>query len=123
MVPLTGEMLALLETIPRWNAGDFLFSTTNGTSAVNGFSYQKRSLDSMMIGALGDIEMKDWVLHDLRRTVKSRLASLKVRDEVSEMIIGHGRKGMQRIYDQYEYIEEMREALAAWNTKLMEIVS
>jgi hypothetical protein len=76
-----------------------------------------------MTGALGDFEMKHWVLHDLRRTVRTRLASLKVRDEVAEMIIGHGRKGLQRVYDQHQYIEEMREALEAWNARLMEIVS
>jgi hypothetical protein len=88
-----------------------------------------------MIGALGDFEMKPWVLHDLRRTVRTRLSALKVEetvdgrkrlrrlvpDEVCEMIIGHGRKGMQRIYDQHQYIDEMREALEAWNARLREI--
>jgi integrase len=123
LVPLTGDAMALLETIPRWNAGDFLFSTTGGRTAINGFSYQKRKLDNIMIGALGDIELKPWVLHDLRRTVRTRLASLKVRDEVAEMIIGHGRKGLQRVYDQHQYVEEMREGLEAWNAKLREIVS
>jgi len=76
-----------------------------------------------MIGALGNFEMKPFVLHDLRRTVRTRLSDLKVRDEVAEMIIGHGRKGMQRIYDQHRYVDEMREALAAWNARLREIVS
>jgi integrase len=123
IVPLTNEMMALLDTIPLWNGGDFLFSTTHGTTAVNGFSFQKRKLDNIMTGALGDFEMKPWVLHDLRRTVRTRLASLKVRDEVAEMIIGHGRKGMQRVYDQHQYVDEMREALEAWNARLREIVS
>jgi hypothetical protein len=27
------------------------------------------------------------------------------------MIIGHGRKGIQRVYDQHSYEDEMREAL------------
>ena len=34
-----------VEKLPRWNAGDALFSTTSGQKRVNGFSYQKRSLD------------------------------------------------------------------------------
>jgi integrase len=137
IVPLTDDMMRLLETIPRWNAGDFLFSSTNGTTAVSGFDYQKRKLFDIMTGALGSIELKNFVLHDLRRTVRSNLSALKVEeqvngekrkrrlvpDEVCEMIIGHGRKGMQRIYDQHEYIEEMREALAAWNAQLARIVS
>jgi integrase len=63
MVPLTSEMMALLETIPHWNAGDFLFTTTGGRTAVNGFSYQKRKLNDIMTGVLGDdYEMKPWVL-------------------------------------------------------------
>jgi integrase len=136
LVPLTDEMMALLDTIPRWNAGDCLFSTTNGTTAINGFSFQKNKLDGIMTGALGDFEMKPWVLHDLRRTVRTQLSKLKVEetvdgrkrqrrlvpDEVCEMIIGHGRKGMQRIYDQHDYLDEMREALEAWNARLREIV-
>lgn len=136
MVPLTDDVMALLETLPRWNAGDFLFSTTNGTTPVSGFDYEKRKLFDIMTGALGAIELKNFVLHDLRRTVRTRLSGLKikdengkdtkrplVRDEVAEMIIGHGRKGMQRVYDQHKYIEEMQEALAAWNASLREIVS
>lgn len=136
LVPLTDDMMALLETIPRWNAGDCLFSTTNGTTAINGFSFQKSKLDGIMTGALGDFKMKPWVLHDLRRSVRTRLSALKVEenvdgrkrqrrlvpDEVCEMIIGHGRKGMQRIYDQHDYLDEMREALEAWNARLREIV-
>ena len=30
---------------------------------------------------------------------------------VTEMVIGHGRKGIQRVYDQHSYEDEMREAL------------
>ena len=30
---------------------------------------------------------------------------------VAEMVIGHGRKGLQRVYDQHRYVEEMREAI------------
>jgi integrase len=123
LVPLTDDMIALLETIPRWNAGDFLFSTTGGKTPINGFSYEKRKLNDIMIGALGDFEMRPWVLHDLRRTLRTRLSSLKVDDVVAEMIIGHGRKGIQRVYDQHAYIDEMREALEAWNARLREIVS
>jgi integrase len=33
-VPLTADLLALLETLPRFNRGRYLFSTTNGSSPV-----------------------------------------------------------------------------------------
>jgi integrase len=46
VVPLTDEMLALLSSLPRLDAGDHLFSTTLGRKPVSGFSNTKRRLDS-----------------------------------------------------------------------------
>ena len=63
-----------------------------------------------------------FVIHDLRRTVRTRLSSLRMPDTVAEVVIGHGRKGLQRSYDQHKFIDEMREALEAWNARLCMIV-
>jgi hypothetical protein len=41
---------------------------------------------------------------------------------VAEMVIGHGRKGIQRVYDQHTYLTEMREALEAWAVRLRTII-
>jgi hypothetical protein len=50
------------------------------------------------------------------------LAALKVTDHVAEMCLGHGRKGLQRVYDQHGYLNEQREALTRWAAKVAEIV-
>jgi len=55
LVPLTGEALAILETLPHFtgrNAGDHLFSTTFGKKPVNGFSKAKQWLDRLMLRTL-----------------------------------------------------------------------
>jgi hypothetical protein len=54
---------------------------------------------------------------------RTRLASLRVPDLVAEMVIGHGRKGLQRVYDQHTYEAEMREALNLWASRLRDIVT
>jgi integrase len=124
LVPLSGDVMALLKTLPRWK-GDFLFSSTGGKKPVNGFSKAKQQLDRRMLLTLkalarkrGDnprnIVLPPFVLHDLRRTMRTRLSSLRVVDEVAEMVIGHGRKGIQRVYDQHQYLPEIREALDRW---------
>jgi|SRR5947207_942965 len=131
-VPLTDTMLALLGSLPHWAAGDCVF-TTNGEKPFNGFSTSKRLLDRRAcrlwraIGHNRGIDrrhavMEPWCLHDLRRTVRTRLAALRVPDAVAEMVIGHGRKGIQRVYDQHQYLNEMRAALKEWNAALMAIV-
>ena len=63
-----------------------------------------------------------WVVHDLRRVVRSKLALLKVPDTIAELVIGHGKKGLQRVYDQHSYEAEIREALERWAGLLRDIV-
>jgi integrase len=133
LVPLSDDVMALLGTLPRWNAGDFLFSTTGGLKPANDFHKAKQRLDRHMLRILramarkrGDdpagVELPPFVLHDLRRTMRTRLSSLRIPDAVSEMIIGHGKKGLARVYDQHAYQDEMAEALTAWAARLRTIV-
>jgi integrase len=42
---LAPAALALLQSLPRWNAGDFCFSTAGGRSPVAGFVHVKQRLD------------------------------------------------------------------------------
>ena len=118
MVPLSEQAVAVLKSIPQFTKGDHLFSTTYGEKPVAGFSKTKVRLDTLMSPIL-----PPWVIHDIRRTVRTRLASLRVPDMVAEMVIGHGRKGIQRVYDQHSYEDEMREALELWAARLRAIVT
>ena len=131
-VPLSGDALAIIESLPRFvgksrGTGDFLFSTSHGQWPVNGFSKAKVSLDEEMLAILREANpeavLPSFVLHDLRRTVRTRLSSLRVSTEVAEMVIGHGKKGLARVYDQHTFEDEMREALEAWAAKLRSIIS
>jgi integrase len=123
IVPLTDDVIALLHALPRWRGGDYLFSTTGGTKPVNGFGRAKEKLDTAMLATPHIDQLPAFVLHDLRRTVRTRLSSLRVPTEVSELVIGHGPQGLRRVYDQHEFQDEMREALTAWNAKLRAIIS
>jgi integrase len=116
MVPLSDQAMIVLLSVPHFTKGDYLFSTTLGARPVGGFSKAKARLDSLM-------KAPPWVIHDIRRTVRTRLASLRVPDMVAEMVIGHGRKGLQRVYDQHSYLDEMREALELWAARLRDIVT
>lgn len=134
-VPISTEAMRVLEELPHFAAGkDYLFSATLGEKPVNGLSKAKSRLDARMLLALraaarkrGDdpkaVQLPGFVLHDLRRTVRTRLSSLRVPTEIAEMIIGHGRKGLARVYDQYSAETEMSEALESWSFRLMTIVS
>jgi integrase len=68
------------------------------------------------------VELKPWVIHDLRRTLRTHLSALRIPDHIAEMVIGHGRQGLQRVYDQHRYLNEMREALAMWAARQRSMV-
>jgi integrase len=108
-------MTALLDSLPRWNYGDHLFTMT-GEFPYGGTSCGKRRLDKVS-GVTG------YVFHDIRRTVRTRLSALRVPYEIAELAIGHSKRGLARVYNQHTYETELREAFTAWNTMLRGIVS
>jgi hypothetical protein len=64
----------------------------------------------------------DWVVHDFRRTVRSRLAFLGISDTVAECVIGHKPNGIIGTYNSHRYEKETRAALEAWQRHLHRIV-
>jgi hypothetical protein len=50
------------------------------------------------------------VVHDLRRTCPTLMASLGIREEVAEKCVNHNASSIVRIYNRYEYKQERKEA-------------
>jgi integrase len=117
VVPLTPAVLDILEALPRFAAGDYLFSGQAGDRPFSGFSKAKRRLNDL----IGDIE--SFTLHDLRRTARTKLSELGVTPFVAELVIGHRQQGVSAIYDLYRYHNEKRAALLKWEAKLLSIVA
>ena len=127
VVPLSDDAVTLLKGLPRFNGGDFLFSTTFGKKPVNGFSKGKARLDTKMLAILqkqdAAAELADFVIHDLRRTVRTGLSGIPgISDLVRELVIAHTKPGLHRVYDQFSYADEKRQALDAWAMRLRSII-
>jgi integrase len=135
MVPLTDAMLTVLNSLPRFPSGEFLFSHSHGKRPLkpNHFSDVKERLDALMIEELRKlatergkdtkrIAMPDFVNHDIRRTVRTHLSALRIGEEVREAVLAHVRPGIKGVYDKHQYLDEKREALTLWNARLRSIV-
>ena len=137
MVPLSDLALEILATVEPFEgewSGPFLFSTRNGRQPIDGFGNAKKRLDKLMLAELkamaeerGDdpeqVALKPFVNHDMRRICRTALSSLRVPEPVAELIIGHGKKGLARVYNQHEYLDEMREGLQLWADRLRTIIN
>ena len=117
VVPLTPAVVEILEGLPRFAAGDYLFSGQTAATRFSGFSKARRRLNEL----IGEIE--PFTLHDLRRTTRTRLSELGVTPFIAELVIGHTQKGVHAVYDLYRYHDEKQAALLTWEAKLLSIVA
>ena len=86
-----------------------------GPRPSSNFNKTKQQLDRLS-GTTG------WTIHDLRRTVRSKLAELRVPEIVARKVLNHEAGKVDRIYNRHEYLTEKREALVLWERRLKEIV-
>ncbi|WP_197090788.1 integrase arm-type DNA-binding domain-containing protein [Bradyrhizobium sp. LTSP849] len=64
-----------------------------------------------------------WVFHDLRRTGKTTMSEdLDVMGEVSESILNHSKKDMDRVYNNANYLRQKLAALTKWEAHVLKIV-
>lgn len=70
---------------------------------------------------MGDLEY--FTVHDLRRTCRSLLASLGVAPHIAERCLNHKIKGVEGIYDQYDYFDERKEAISLLASKICTCLS
>ena len=112
-VPLVPDILSLLKSLPRFSGGDFVFSTTGGKRPISGFSKAKVLLNDLMQKDLeaGGMPFDDFVIHDIRRTCRTRFSALPVEDIVRELLLAHARPGLHKVYDLHAY--EKRESRCA----------
>ena len=133
VVPLSQPALEIIELLPRFGSA-FLFPATRArklapgmspaqaraSKPMSGFNSGKRECDRL-IAAAGH-EMTAWRWHDLRRTLRSNLARLRIPSDVAEAVIGHVIPGVRGVYDRHDYLREKAEALEAWATLLRDIL-
>lgn len=116
MVPLTLAARTLLDSLPMPASGKgFVFSTDGGKSASSNFHKSKAKLDDTS-------GVEEWVIHDIRRTVRSGLAALGVSRDVARAVVNHADGKVDAIYNRYDYATEKREALGKWARHLEALV-
>jgi len=106
---LTASVLATL------SEDGLLFPGGDTDNPFSAFSKSKTGFDK-------ECGVTNWTLHDLRRTMRTHFAKLKVPPHIGERILDH-RSGVvsevEAIYDRYEYLDEMRQAVEAYEAHLV----
>jgi len=123
-VPLSDAALEILDYV--LNLGDYVF-TSLGIRPFENFSRDKKELDTLINQARAKRAPKiaPWTIHDLRRTVASGMARLKVAPHVIESVLNHRAgiiSGVAAVYNRHDYLDEKREALDVWAAHILELL-
>lgn len=120
IVPLAPLAIDILKSVPQFLDSDLVF-TTNGKTPISGFGRLKERLD----GAVG-LDAEDWRFHDLRRTMATNMAMMRVQPHIIEAILNHKTgivSGVAAVYNRHAYLDEKREALEQWAESLIRSVN
>ncbi|WP_119268364.1 tyrosine-type recombinase/integrase [Taklimakanibacter deserti] len=111
-VELSPEAKEIILKLPR--LGDFVF-TTDGETAISGFSKIKTALDK----GLSDpgVTLEPWRLHDFRRSFSTGCGELGFAPHVVEAALNHisgSKAGVAGVYNHSKYADDCRRMFAAW---------
>lgn len=136
-VPLTSlaldEIKTLLKMLPE-EMDCLLRSGRRGDQPIREFKGAKKQLDALILQARREwlkkagrdpekaSPMPKWVLHDLRRTMRTSLAAMRQDPEICERVLAHVPAGVRRNYDKHAYRDEKREVLQVWASRLKRII-
>src|SRR6266568_1058912 len=115
IVHLSDQSIAVLNRAP--NLGQFVLSLS-GAKPFQMFSLAKRHLDELS-------GVRDWCLHDLRRTCVSGMARLGVAPHVADKILNHQTgtiSGVAAVYQRHDFVAERRDALQLWGTHVARVL-
>jgi integrase len=117
-LPLMPTALGIIRQIPHMVSRDQLF----GEHANRGFTAwdkNKRALDARS-------GVTEWTVHDIRRSVATRMADIGIGPHIIEAILNHHsghRAGPAGVYNRSNYPNEVRAALVLWEDHIRSLLT
>jgi integrase len=124
-IPLPERLLPLInELLVRSNGSEYLFPSRRSSkrrgyisddtlnhALAKMFGKKVDSKKQPYPNLLGGAGIDYFVVHDLRRTCRSLLAEIGTPPHIAERCLNHKLRGVEGIYDRYDYFEERKQAL------------
>jgi integrase len=119
-VPLSGMALDVIEQARMYSGESrFVFASSHKDNEP----MTSHALSKAILRHWSEIGFKEkFTPHDLRRTLRTRLAEIGIDDMVAERVLGHKLQGIMAVYNRHSYDTEKRQALDKWAKKLRQIV-
>ncbi|MEC4090927.1 tyrosine-type recombinase/integrase [Pseudoalteromonas rubra] len=112
-VPLSPIVIEWLKELQiRAFGSDYVFPNRRASKRFGHISPDTLNAAIQKLFREDKMPVPHFTVHDLRRTCRSLLASNGVAGHIAERCLNHKLKGVEGIYDRYDYLDERRAALA-----------
>ncbi|APR06267.1 tyrosine-type recombinase/integrase [Thauera chlorobenzoica] len=109
IVPLSRQALAMFDELKGLSSGsEFIFPSRNTLKKPIAHSTLNVAVRTL------DLDVRDFVLHDFRRTASTLLHEAGFNSDWIEKCLAHETKGIRGVYNRAEYIGHRREMLQWW---------
>jgi len=115
-LPVMPMMRSILEACPHMASREELFGMRS--HGFTRWNESKIALDARC-------GVSNWTLHDIRRTVATRMNDIGVQPHVVEAVLNHQsghKRGIAGVYNKSPYEREVKAALAQWHDHLLTLV-
>jgi integrase len=117
-LPVTDLMQEIIDSVPHRVGNDLLFGERGKGSGFANWSKCKRALDEKL-------DLPKWVVHDIRRSVASRMGDIGIMPHIVEEILNHQsghKRGVAGIYLRSVYANEVRAAMLRWSDHVRTLI-
>lgn len=109
LIPLSKQALAMFEELKGLASGsEWIFPRRGSLKQPISHSTLNQAVRSL------DLGVRDFVLHDFRRTASTHLHEAGFNSDWIEKALAHETKGIRGVYNRAQYLEQRREMLQWW---------
>jgi integrase len=116
-LPIMPMMREIIATVPHMATRDALFGQRS--HGFTNWTLPKPALDERS-------GVTDWTVHDIRRTVATRMNDIGIAPHIVEAVLNHQsgtKRGIAGVYNRSSYEREVRAALALWHDHVRTLVA
>jgi len=109
LIPLSKQALAMFEELKGLASGsEWVFPSRGSLKQPIAHSTLNQAVRSL------EIDVRDFVLHDFRRTASTHLHETGFNSDWIEKALAHETKGIRGVYNRAQYLDQRREMLQWW---------
>ncbi|MCI5146255.1 MAG: site-specific integrase, partial [Candidatus Electrothrix sp. AR3] len=128
LVPLAAEVKKILQARQKGEGysnkqqwmltSPFVFPSQYNANSKGHTTTTKKARQAIYISS----GVSGWTAHDLRRTARTIMSRLQIKQHIRERVLNHSQQGVVGVYDQYDYLQEKTDAMDKLAREIMRII-